>query len=126
MTTHEVLEIIDNNNDKFTDGDYKKLCDKLAELNKKKKTKYARCEGILILPVSEDGNRFNDERVFLHVEIDDSLGRSAGCEIETGKVNDQYFKSVNADIKKSGYSKVGYNIQSDSYLMILKFEILEV
>lgn len=126
MTTHEVLEIIDNNKDKFTDGEYKKLCDKLAELNKKKKTKYARCEGILILPVSEDGNRFNDERVFLHVEIDDSLERMAGCDIETGKVNSLYFKNVNDGIKKRGYSKADYNLQTDSSLMILKFEMLEV
>lgn len=126
MTTHEVLEIIDNNKQAFSDGEYKKLCDKLAELNMKKKTKYARCEGILIVPVSEDGNGFNDERVFLHVEIDDSVGRSVGGDIETGKVNSRYFESVNNEIEKRGYSKVLYNLQTDSYLMVLKFEMLEV
>ena len=122
MDTHGILEIIDEHKEKMPDCVYKELCDKMAELNNKK-TKYARVEGIMLFPAySCDSCSIHDERVNLLVEV----GEECGCEyeIETGKICNQYFKSLNESISKHGYTKVLYNVQNDSYLIVLKIEMI--
>ena len=126
MTTHEVLEIIDEHKEMLPDGVYKKLCDKMASLNEKKKTGLARCEGILISTYSQccGGTDFLDERVTLLLNIEDS-NTAGNFNFESGTVGTGCFKKANDVIEKHGYAKFCYNMQKDSYILIQKFEMME-
>tara|TARA_R110002020_G_scaffold173496_1_gene364406 strand:- start:811 stop:1197 length:387 start_codon:yes stop_codon:yes gene_type:complete len=128
MTTHEVLELIDNNKEKLTDEVYKQLCDELAELNKKKKTKYARCEGVMVRPemsCCEDHYELNDEGVKLLLTIDDE-DVGDGYNFLSGRVSTKCFEDSVESIKKRGYSRHHYDLRHESFIIITKLEMLEV
>jgi hypothetical protein len=125
-TTQQLLSLIDDNKEKLSDGVYKEICDKLAELNKEKESKYVRIEGILLTMYMADDNMMtSDERVSLLVKVDDSVNRGMVYEIEMGFICTQYFKNINEAIKRHGYIKVMYNNQTDTWLIILKCETLK-
>ena len=128
MTTHQVLEIIDEHKHKMPDGVYKDLCDKMADLNRKEPG-YARIKAILISPESSccGDNYLKDVGVNLVVKLTTQTRdpNDEDRKIRQGSISRAYFDNINEHIEKDGYKKAMYDGKTDTYLLITSCEFIE-
>ena len=128
MTTHEVLELIDEHKHKIPDGIYKELCDKMAELNRKEPG-HARIMGIMVSPVCSccGDNYLKDVFVNLVVKVTKHtrVPTEDDRTISKGAISRGYFDNIREKITEHGYMKKMYDYESDSYLMITSCEFIE-
>lgn len=124
MSIHEIMDVIDENKDKLPDGVYKTLCDKMSELNTKRRS-LAVCHAILVTTYHTccEGGQIHDENVklLLNIKEDDE---GDGYKFNSGTVSRKCFENTVEEIQKRGHSRHIYDYSNDSYLLILSFELI--
>ena len=138
-TTQQLLSLIDDNKEKLSDGAYKEICDKLAELNKVP-DEYVRLSGIATkietFDEEEKGRRIDrnnfDEYDFWHGEksvilqvverLDTEYNPLYGFDLGKSLITKNEYNSIKKGIGKCGYSCLG---KGDKKFFVTRMEALK-
>tara|TARA_R110002020_G_C16123653_1_gene760548 strand:+ start:591 stop:1007 length:417 start_codon:yes stop_codon:yes gene_type:complete len=135
-TTQQILNIIDENKEKISDGVYKEICDKLAELNKVPHD-YVRLTGIgtkiVTFDDEEKGRRMDrnefDEYDFWHgtksiiLQVVERIGTEyEGVNMNKSIITKGKYDDIKTQIAKYDYYCLG---QADKKFFVTKMEQLK-